>query len=211
MVFFNTEPTIGAPLIGVIGAMEVEKAKGEESLTDEVFNAIKTGMMGPLAAIGDSLFASTANAILLSFGMGLALEGNLIGPIGFALIWSIFTIFFVIWGTRFGFRQGTNILDSPAFSEHTVAVAVKLLTILGLTVIGGLSAQFVNLSTTLSWTLQEKTTELQSIIDGLMPQLLPFLLVLGLWWLHEKKKISVMKLLMLIIVLGVIGGLLNVI
>ena len=58
--------------------MEVQRSKGED-IPDDAFNAIKSGLMGPMAALGDSLFASTGNALLLSFGMGLALEGNVMG------------------------------------------------------------------------------------------------------------------------------------
>ncbi len=190
MSFFNTEPTIGTPLIGAVAAMEVQKAKGED-IPDDVFNAIKSGLMGPMAAIGDSLFASTGNALLLSFGMGLALEGNIMGPIIFLVLWTAITLGFSLWGVQFGFREGLKIMDSEIFSPAMIARATAFLSVLGLTVVGGLSAQFVSLGTVVSWTNGESTTHLQGILDGLMPGLLPFIVVMVTWYLHDKKNMPV--------------------
>ncbi|PZF88642.1 PTS mannose transporter subunit IID [Listeria ivanovii] len=209
MNFFNTEPTIGAPLVGSVAAMEVSKANGED-IPDDVFNAIKSGLMGPMAALGDSLFASTGNALLLSFGMGLALDGNVLGPIIFLVGWTAITLGFSMWGVQFGFREGMKIMDSAIFSSAMIQKVTAFLSILGLTVVGGLSAQFVSLSTSISWTSGESTTKLQEILDGLMPGLLPFILVLVVWYLHEKKSVSVMKLLVILIGVGTVGSLLHI-
>ncbi|PZG41333.1 PTS mannose transporter subunit IID [Listeria ivanovii] len=209
MNFFNTEPTIGAPLVGSVAAMEVSKANGED-IPDDVFNAIKSGLMGPMAALGDSLFASTGNALLLSFGMGLALDGNVLGPIIFLVGWTAITLGFSMWGVQFGFREGMKIMDSAIFSSAMIQKVTAFLSILGLTVVGGLSAQFVSLSPSISWTSGESTTKLQEILDGLMPGLLPFILVLVVWYLHEKKSVSVMKLLVILIGVGTVGSLLHI-
>lgn len=206
MAFFNTEPTIGTPLIGAIIAMEVQKSKGED-IPDDVFNAIKSGLMGPMAALGDSLFASTGNALLLSFGMGLALTGNVLGPIIFILGWSAITLGFSMWGIQFGFKEGMKIMDSEIFSPAMIGKATAFLSILGLTVVGGLSASFVTLNTKISWANGQVVTQLQGILDGLMPKLLSFILVIVIWYLHDKKNISVVKLLMMLIAFGTVGSL----
>lgn len=209
MTFFNTEPTIGTPLLGTVCAMEVSKAKGED-IPDDVFNAIKSGLMGPMAALGDSLFASTGNALLLSFGMGLALEGNVLGPLIFLIGWTAITVGFSLWGVQLGFREGLKIMDSEIFSPAMIEKVTAFLSVLGLTVVGGLSAQFVSLSTPIQWANGEAVTELQGILDGLMPGLLSFILVMLIWYLHDKKKVSVIKLLLLIIIIGTAGSLLQI-
>lgn len=188
--------------------MEVQKSKGED-IPDDVFNAIKSGLMGPMAALGDSLFASTGNALLLSFGMGLALEGNILGPVMFAVIWTAITIGFSMWGIQFGFKEGMKIMDSEIFSPEMISKATAFLAILGLTVVGGLSAQFISLKTKIAWGNGESVTKLQDIFDGLMPGILPFILVMVIWYLHDKKNISVMKLLLLLILIGVAGSLIR--
>ncbi|MDD9150277.1 PTS system mannose/fructose/sorbose family transporter subunit IID [Sporolactobacillus sp. CQH2019] len=208
MVFFNTQPSLGSLLVGAVAAMEVQKAHGED-IPDDLFNAIKTGLMGPIAAIGDSLFGSTGNALLLSFGMGLALTGNVLGPIIFALGWMALTIVINMWGVQFGFKEGTNVISSSLFSPETVDKATSILSILGLTVVGGLSASFVKIATPIQWGTGKSITTLQSVLNNLMPGILPFAYVLLLWYLHDKKKISILKLLLLTIIIAAIGSLIH--
>ena len=50
--FYNTQPFVTAPIIGVVTAMEEQKANGKD-IQDGVINGIKVGMMGPLAGVGD--------------------------------------------------------------------------------------------------------------------------------------------------------------
>lgn len=209
MKFFNTEMTIGTPLVGAVVAMEEQRANGAE-VTDELFDAIKSGLMGPLAALGDSLFSSTGNALLLSFCMGLALTGNVLGPVIFLVGWAAITIVLSFLGVRLGYKEGMDIMDSELFSPATVEKVTTVLSILGLVVIGGLSAGFVSLSTPIAWTSGEATTTLQSIFDGLMPGLLPFACVLITWYLHDHKNVSVMKLLVGLMVVGAAGSLLGI-
>lgn len=50
--FFNTQPFVAAPVLGVTIAMEEERANGKE-IDDAAINGIKVGLMGPLAGVGD--------------------------------------------------------------------------------------------------------------------------------------------------------------
>ena len=55
MQFFNTEPHIGGVIPGIVLAMEEERANGAP-ITGEAINGVKTGLMGPFAGIGDTLW-----------------------------------------------------------------------------------------------------------------------------------------------------------
>lgn len=209
MAFFNTEMTIGSPIIGATLAMEEQKAKGED-VPDDLIDAIKTGLMGPMAALGDSLYGATLNALLLSTCMGIAMDGNPVGPIVYLVAWIALTLVISFWGVRFGYKQGTNIMDSELFSEGTISKVTNALSVLGLVVIGGLAAGFVTASTPISWASGESVTELQTILDGLMPGLLPFIVVMVTWYLHDKKNVSVLKLLAGLIVVGAACSLLGI-
>ena len=46
-------------------------------------------MMGPLAGAGDPLFWFTLRPIFLSLGAGLAVSGNVLGPIVFFVLWNV--------------------------------------------------------------------------------------------------------------------------
>lgn len=209
MVFFNTEMTIGSPIIGAIAAIERQKALGEE-ISDDTINAIKSGLMGPFAAIGDSLWASAINAILLSFAMGLALQGNIAGPIVYAVIWIGLTWFMISTGISLGYDLGINVLNSEYLTPQVIERVSRSLNILGLIIVGALSATFVSISTPIQWTMQEKITTLQSIFDSMMPNFLPFIWVGLIWYLHQRYNWSVIKLLGFTIVVGLVCSLLNI-
>ena len=78
--FFNTQPFMANPIFGVTLALEEERANGAE-IDDAAISGVKVGMMGPLAGAGDPLFWFTLRPIFLSLGAGLAVSGNVLGPI----------------------------------------------------------------------------------------------------------------------------------
>ena len=54
--FYNTHPYVSAPVMGVTLALEEERANGAE-INNQAIQGVKVGMMGPLAGVGDPLFA----------------------------------------------------------------------------------------------------------------------------------------------------------
>lgn len=209
LVFYNSEPTLSLSVTGTIIAMEEQRAAGDENITDEVINAVKTGMMGPLAAIGDSILASAVNAVMLTVAMGLALQGNIIGPILFFVGWIVIICALSWYFINLGYKTGLNMAEAGLLAGQKIEQLTEVMTTLGLVVIGALIASFIGLSTQLSWSFQGQTTQLQTILDGIVPKLLPLLLTGFLWYLHQFKNWSVMKLLGLTIVIGTIGALIN--
>ena len=73
MQFFNTEATIGAIIPGIVLSLEEDRANGAE-IPDEVIASIKTGLMGPMAGIGDTLYWGTIKAICFSLAATMALS-----------------------------------------------------------------------------------------------------------------------------------------
>jgi PTS system mannose-specific IID component len=111
--FFNTQPDVGGLIHGVVIAMEEERAAGAP-ISDEAINAIKTGLMGPLAGIGDTLQQGIVIPIGLAVAMnlatggapGTAARGNILGPLFFLLVGAAY-----VWGIGWtawwqGYRQG---------------------------------------------------------------------------------------------------------
>ena len=43
--------------------------------------SIKYGLMGPISGIGDTFIQAILSPLLLSMGLGLAIDGNLLGPV----------------------------------------------------------------------------------------------------------------------------------
>ena len=54
---FNTNATAGGLILGTTLAMEEEKANNPDAIPSESIVAVKTGLMGPVAALGDSFSA----------------------------------------------------------------------------------------------------------------------------------------------------------
>lgn len=205
LVFYNTEPTLSQAVSGVVISLEEQRAAGAD-IPDETINAVKTGLMGPLAAIGDSILASAANAVLLSIGMGIALQGNILGPILFFVSWTVIIIALSWYLINAGYNAGFDLATTGLLTGKRIEQLTEIMTVLGMTVIGALSATYIGLTTQLQWTFQEQTTTLQSILDGILPKLLALLLVALLWWLHQFKNWSILRLLGLTVVLGTIGA-----
>lgn len=72
--FFNTEAIWGTPIHGITIAMEEEKARGED-IPDSAITGIKTGLMGPLAGIGDTITWGMLKTIIYGIGCTMAAAG----------------------------------------------------------------------------------------------------------------------------------------
>lgn len=92
--FFNTEPQIGALVVGMTAGLEEAKANGQ-LIDGEAINGIRAGLMGPLAGIGDSMIVGTLIPILLGIGLGLSGGGNPLGAIFYIVVWN-----FLMWFSR---------------------------------------------------------------------------------------------------------------
>jgi PTS system mannose-specific IID component len=201
MKFFNSEPQSSTLIHGITVALEEQKARGEDVSADAI-DSLKAGMMGPLAGLGDSMVAALLNALLLSIGIGLAMDGNILGPIILVLGYSIVVTSGSWWIFKKGYDLGlssiSTLVGSKISKKFTEAMGV-----LGLVVIGGLSAGLVGITTELAYR-GDATVEVQKILDGIMPGLLPLLLTLGVYYLLAKKNIPTVKVMLLIFVAGFI-------
>ena len=208
MEFFNTQPTVGCTILGIVAAMEEEKANGKD-VPDEAISAIKSSMMGPVAGIGDSVMNSLIEIVLMSIGMSLAYQGNLFGPVLYLVTWIPISVFISWRLMRMGYELGVNSIS--IMSDKAMGRLVEVLTEVGLVVIGGLTATYVALSTPLQITVQDADPILvQSVLDNILPGLLPLLLTLLCYWLMSKKKVSPVWLIVILFVAGTALSLLGI-
>lgn len=106
--FVNTHPYLHAPIVGVVLALEEEKANGAE-IDDMAIQGVKIGMMGPLAGVGDPIFWGTLRPVIGAFAASLALSGSILGPILFFLLWNIIRIAFMWYTQELGYKSGAEI------------------------------------------------------------------------------------------------------
>ena len=99
--FFNTNNTMAPIIMGVDNAIQEEK--GIDAI--DTVASLKTGMMGPLAGIGDTLFHVIPSTIIGSIASYMALEGS---PAAL-ILWILFGILRLCFMRSFfamGYREG---------------------------------------------------------------------------------------------------------
>ena len=196
--FYNTEGTIGAVVNGMTLSMEEERATGE-NVPDEVMYSMRTALMGPMAGIGDSLVWGTCKTISLSIATTFALSGNLLA-VPVALMFPLVTYIIGRWLYGLGYDLGRtavmNMLKSGIMDKIIMACGM-----LGLMVMGALSAENVALEIATEFTLENAADpiSIQGMIDAVAPGLLP-LAVIGLVYLYLKKHNNKYGLLILAII-----------
>lgn len=201
-VFYNTEPQLGAIVNGIICGLEEKRANGQE-IDEEMMNGLKVGMMGPVAGIGDSMIPGMLVPILLSIGMGLSANGSISGP----LFYIICFMGMIIPGSYYLFMKGYN-LGTDAVNLLIDERAEKIkesFQILGIYITGGIAANYVNLGTKLSYLDGAVNINVQNILDGIFPKLLPFSIVLLVYYLMTKKKLSSLKVMIILLIISILG------
>ena len=143
MEFYNTHPYVSAPVMGVTLALEEDRANGAP-VDDAAIQGVKVGMMGPLAGVGDPAFWFTLRPLLGALGASLAMEGNIVGPILFFVLWNLIRMAFIWYTQEFGYKLGTSITKD--LSGGLMGKITEGASILGMFVIGGLVQRWVSIS-----------------------------------------------------------------
>lgn len=197
---FNAHPFDTTFLMGIILAMERVKEDRE------AIRGIKVAMMGPLGGIGDSLFYLTALPISAGIGSSLAQDGNILGPIVFLLMFNV-----IHFGARFGlmhygYRVGVNAVSKM---KEATSLISRGASIVGLAVVGGLIAQYVDFSIDYTWEKGDLDIQ-EDVLDDIMPMMIPLGYTLLMFWLL-KKGVSPIWLILITIVVGLIVSALGIV
>lgn len=205
--FFNTHPYVAAPVLGVTMAMEEQRANGAP-IDDAFINGVKVGLMGPLAGVGDPIFWGTVRPVFAALGAGIAMSGTLLGPLLFFILFNLVRLSIRYYGVAYGYRKGVNIVNDMGggFLQKLTEGA----SILGLFVMGALVNKWthVNIPFVVSRITnsegQTTVTTVQTILDQLMPGIVPLLLTFGCMWLLHRK-VNALWIIMSFFVIGIFG------
>ncbi|SKC69892.1 PTS system mannose/fructose/sorbose family transporter subunit IID [Maledivibacter halophilus] len=210
LTFFNTNATTGTIILGITTAMEEQKANGAE-IENETINAVKVSLMGPLAGLGDSIFQATIFPILLSIGIGLGLQGNVIGPLLFTLLVLGISYPLDYWWFKKSYKEGRPLL-SKLMETGLLNNVTEGASLVGLLAAGTLTARYISFSVKYKIPLSvgEPISIQTDILDKIAPNFLPLLLVIGCW-IGLRRKLSVGKLILGIFIVGILLGALGVI
>lgn len=203
--FFNTEPQLGTIIVGMNAGLEEARANGNEDMNEETINGLRAGLMGPIAGIGDSLVVGTVIPILLGIAMGMSTGGSPLGAIFYIIVWNLFAYF----GMRFlfhkGYEMGGRAVD---FLIGDQGMALRdAISVLGGMVIGAVSATWVSVTTSLQLynELGEPFLVLQDKLNEVFPGLLTAIFIVFSWWLMAKRRISPIKVMLLLVLVAFLG------
>ncbi|MBU3143267.1 PTS system mannose/fructose/sorbose family transporter subunit IID [Clostridium sp. CF012] len=209
LIFFNTEGTWGSLIHGITIAMEEKKAMSEEEIPDEMIINVKTGFMGPLAGIGDTITWGTIRPIVLAFFLPLAASGSMVGAIGPIVVIPLitWTISYQLWslGYRVGKASIMEILKSGKIKQ-----VISFAGVLGLFMMGVLSSQFVKFEPIVKYKVSGKETTLLSQFDKILPGILALSLVFFIDYLITKKKIKYTTILLGVLTFSLIASFLKI-
>lgn len=197
--FFNTNQHLAPFIMGLTLSMEKENAANPNFDTSSI-NGIKVALMGPFAGVGDSFFYGVLRIIATGIAIGLASQGNPLGPLLFLLIYNIPSYLLRYYGGVMSYRLGSKYI-AEATQSGLLSCITKASSIMGLMMVGAMSASMVKFTTTFKTTIAGQPFVLQEILDKICVGLIPLLLVLGCLKLLNKK-VSPNKVLIMLIVFG---------
>ena len=216
ITLFNTEAQVGSICNGIVCGMEEANANGE--CTPEIISSVKTALIGPTSAIGDSLWVATIIPILLTICLSISQANETMSWVGAVLYLVIYPLCTCIisWNLfKFGYKSGLNGMQT-FMANGKLDKLTDTMTVMGLLVVGALTASYVSMSlpiqivkdvydATTQTTLEAQVLfNADNMLNAIFPKILPLGLTLVVYHLYTKKKWSPMKLMGLILVLAAI-------
>ncbi|API89826.1 MULTISPECIES: PTS system mannose/fructose/sorbose family transporter subunit IID [Marinilactibacillus] len=207
---FNTNADWGSVIHGIIISLEEQRASGNKDVSEEMMESLKIGLMGPLAGIGDSVDQGIVMTIPLAIFVPMALNGSIVAAFVPSLIYMAWAYGFSWFLFNRGYNLGKNsvlsILQSGAIKK-----VIDIASIVGLFMIGCLSAAYVKFETILSYSSEAETIQVQELIDNMIPNLLPFALVMGIYYFIIKKGPKYLQIILFVMVFAILLTLIGVI
>lgn len=203
--YYLAEPTTSAAVTAMVVRMEEQRANGAD-ISRQYINAIKTGVMGGLTGFGDTLFTSALRPLAMAIFTPMAIAGNVMGPLGFLLFKTVCRyINGAIWYIACLKAGKSAINDVLSKGSGMLRSAIDGITVLSLFAMGAMACKYVTPAFTLSVTVNETTASLQSVVDSALPGLLPLASIFSIYWMVNKKKMGVIKIVLIFLAISLIG------
>lgn len=134
--YFNTNANFAGYIVGITINLEEKLAQNDKDIKAEDIEKVKSMTMGPIAAMGDSLFSVSIRPLLsiLAFTIILAFSNSnliIIVPIVYIILYNAVRIFILTDGINSGYKYGA--LISNLFTEnwlisniHSITEKIKL-------------------------------------------------------------------------------------
>lgn len=195
--FFNTHPFLVTFVMGIVLSLEQQKADVQ------TIRAVRVAAMGPLGGIGDAIFWLTLLPIAAGIGANLSLQGNVLGPVLFLLLFNA-----VQFGIRYGLMYWSYDLGSKAIEALTKNAKefTHAASLLGIFIVGALISNMGGTTIALTIPNGDSPIVLQSVLDSIFPKLIPLGITMLMYWLIAKKNFTVVKCILILLLIGIIGA-----
>lgn len=196
LAFYNSHVNSNALILGITAAVEETTNEDEK----DAVTSVKTGLMGPLAGIGDSLLKFTWLPICGSIGASLALTGNVLGPILMFVMYNTVNLFTKYYGIHWGHDKGVELIEGAG---STIFQRISnIANVVGLMVVGALIANVIKLNVVAEISVADNVIPVQEMLDKVMPNFLGLLTTVAVYFLLKKldgKHTPLIILLMMVI------------
>ena len=219
ITLFNTESQVGSVCNGIAIGMEEHLANGVG--TAEAIQEAKVALIGPTSAIGDSLWVATIIPLLLTICLSISSSLSTaawVGPLLYMIVYPIGT-YLLSWKIfQLGYKAGLDGVQKFMASGQMDKI-IRAITILGLLVVGALTASFVtcNLNIDIKTAAQvfDETTQtyttgtisvfnLDNLLNTVFPKIVPLALTLLVYRLYAKKNWKPISIMLLILALAAV-------
>ncbi len=190
--FFNTSNFFNTIITGI--DLAVEEKEGYQS--KETVSGLKAGLMGPFAAIGDSIFGALIPTIFGALAANMAINGN---PTGI-FIWIAAQIAVMIFRWKqleFAYKEGVSLVTTM---QHRLTALTDAATLLGVFMVGALVATMVNVKFSWAPVIGDLTIDMQNNLDMILPRLLPAAIVGAIYWMLGKKNMTSTRAIFIVLV-----------
>lgn len=177
--------------------MAIQEEQGTEG--EEAVVGLKTGLMGPFASVGDALFGSLLPTIFGAIAASMAVSGNALGVIFWA-IECVATGLFRWWQLPFAYKTGVSLVTTM---KDKLSAITESAGILGVFMIGSLIASNLNVVFTVNPSVAGATINLQNTLNTVLPGLLPAGIVAVIYWMLGRKGMTSTKAIFIVLVASV--------
>ncbi len=207
--FYNVTTMLSTLVLGIIASMERENSENKDFDENSIV-AIKVALMGPLSGIGDSIFIGVVRVIAAGVGIGLALNGSILGPILFLVIYNVPSVVLRYYLTFIGFKSGSGFIANM-YESGAMKIVTKAACILGLIMVGAMTATTVTFKSIIQIPVVDADPVLlQTYLDAIFKGLVPLGLTVGCKYLLDKK-VNVNIVMIGIVALAIVLALLKVV
>jgi mannose/fructose/N-acetylgalactosamine-specific phosphotransferase system component IID len=134
MEYFNTQPYFATFILGAVMRQEEDRANGKDPVRD--ISGLKTALMAPLGALGDSFFWGALNPFAAIIAVAALMMGLWWAPILYLVLFNIWHVSLRIGLLIWGYRSGGDAVSLLAIYSFTKMA--RLFKIISLTVLGGI-------------------------------------------------------------------------